>query len=220
MDHISMDTLVFLKELKANNERDWFDANKKRYKQAQDGLIAFVDSLLPALSKLDKTIKGVEAKKAVFRIYRDVRFSHDKSPYKTNMGAHVHAGAKNDSQAGFYVHIEPGNCFLAGGAYSPPGPWIKAIRKEIYHNAAPLKKILASASFKNYFGEMEGESLKTSPRDYDADHPEIELLRRKSFLAVHKVKDSQVTKRGYTKHCTNVFKVLSPFNAYLNMALD
>jgi uncharacterized protein (TIGR02453 family) len=220
MDHISKDTLAFLKELKANNERDWFEANKMRYKLAHDGLIAFVDGLLPTLSKLDKTIQSVEAKKTVFRIYRDVRFSPDKSPYKTNMGAHVHAGGKNESRAGFYIHIEPGNCFLAGGAYAPPGPWMKAIRKEIHHNAAPLKKILASASFKKYFGEMEGESLKTSPRDYDVDHPEIELLRRKSFLAVHKVKDSQLTKNDYAKHCKEVFKALAPFDAYLNMAMD
>lgn len=220
MDHIAKDTLLFLKELKSNNEREWFEANKKRYKTAQDGLISFVDELLPAMIKVDKSLNAVDPKKCVFRIYRDVRFSHDKSPYKLNMGAHIHAGGKNDSRAGFYIHIEPGNCFLAGGAYNPPGPWIKAIRQEIHHNAGPLKKILASSSFKKYFGEMEGESLKTSPRDYDANHPEIALLRRKSFLAVHAVKDVQVSKAGYADHCKEVFTALAPFDAYLNMALD
>ncbi|NNC84201.1 MAG: DUF2461 domain-containing protein [Flavobacteriales bacterium] len=220
MDHLAPDTLKFLRQLKKNNDREWFEKNKDRYKAAQADLIAFVDALIPELAKFDSGIKGIEAKKTVFRIYRDVRFSKDKSPYKLNMGAHVQGGTKMQPKAGYYIHIQPDNCFLAGGAYHPPAAWLKAIRSEIHYNAGDMKKVLRSASFKKYFGEIEGEKLKTSPRDYPADHPEIELLKMKSFLAVHELDDTQVTNKGFKAHCIKVFKALYPFDAYLNMALD
>ena len=173
------------------------------------------------ISKFDPLIEKVDAKKAVFRIYRDTRFSKDKTPYKINIGAHLNAFAnKLHDRAGYYIHIEPGNCFLAGGAYLPPGSWIKAIRKEIDYDAASLRKIIASASFKKYFGAIEGEQLKTSPRDYPKDHPEIDLLKYKSFLAVHKLKDAQVLAADFDQHCVKVFKSLKPFTDYLNRALD
>lgn len=220
MPGIAPDTLKFLKELKKNNNRDWFAENKSRYQNAQENLIQFVDALIPELMKFDDSLAGIEAKKTVFRIYRDVRFSKNKDPYKTNLGAHIQSGSKMSPRAGYYLHIEPGGCFLAGGAYLPPGPWLKSIRKEIHYNADELKKILASKSFKTHFGEIQGEKLKTSPRDYDADHPEIELLRMKSFLAVHDLKDKELTSSDFLSHCKKVFKALHPLDAYLNMALD
>ncbi|NND95656.1 MAG: DUF2461 domain-containing protein [Flavobacteriales bacterium] len=220
MDHISADTLKFLKELKKNNNRDWFQKHKKRYELAQAGLIDFVDQLTPALAKFDKNLIGIEPKKTVFRIYRDVRFSKNKQPYKLNMGAHIQGGTKMEPKAGYYIHLEPGNCFLAGGAYNPPAAWLKAIRSEIDYNAEDLKKVLRAKSFKTYFGQLQGDKLKTSPRDYTADHPEIEFLRMKSFLAVHDLTDSLVTGKGFLSHCKKVFKALYPLDAYLNMALD
>lgn len=220
MDHISPSTLKFLKELKRNNDRDWFEKNKPRYKDAQADLVDFVDQLIPHLSEFDKSIGGIDAKKTVFRIYRDVRFSKNKEPYKTNMGAHIQAGSKMQPRAGYYIHIEPGSCFLAGGAYMPPGPWLKAIRSEIHYNAEDLKKAISGKEFKKYFGELQGEKLKTSPRDYPADHPEIELLRMKSFLAVHELKDNELSSKGFLKHSTSVFKALYPLDTFLNMSLD
>ena len=194
--------------------------NKSRYQDAQSDLIEFVSLLLPKLAAFDDSVKTVDPKKTVFRIYRDVRFSKNKDPYKTNLGAHIHGGDKTLSRAGYYLHVEPGACMLAGGAYLPPSPWIKAIRKEIHYNGDELRKILASASFKKHFGEMEGETLKTSPRDYDSDHPMIDLLRHKSFLAVHPLKNADLYKSDFSTHSLKVFKALYPFDRFLNQSLD
>lgn len=221
MKSLSKETLKFLYDLRKNNDRDWFNQNKSRYKKVRQEFVKFVDELIQAVSEFDPAIGHQTAKNCVFRIYRDVRFSNDKSPYKTNFGAHI-TGASDKSElhskAGYYIHIEPGKSFLAGGAYQPTGKWMKAIRQEIDENADGLKKIIHSKSFKNTFGEMEGEKLKTSPRDYSIDHPEIELLRYKSFLATHSLADEKVLSSDFLSYCKHVFKVLYPFDQFLNEA--
>jgi len=218
--NISKDTLSFLKELKKNNDRDWFQENKKRYQKANQDVRDFLDALIPEIAKFDPSVRGVEAKDCMFRIYRDVRFSKNKEPYKTNLGGYITSGGRKAMKAGYYVHIEPGRSMLAGGAYMPPAEWLKAIRKEIHYNSEELHKVIRSKTFKENFGELEGERLKTSPRDYPADHPEIELLRMKSLTAFHELKDSQLKSADFGKHATKVFKALKPLNDYLNMAMD
>lgn len=221
MKTITKPTLQFLNELKKNNNRDWFNENKPRYEEAKIDFEQFIDELIQSIAKFDPSITHQTAKNCVFRIYRDVRFSKDKSPYKTNFGAHITPAKKKSelhSVAGYYIHLEPGQSMLAGGAYLPKGDWLKAIRAEIDENAGELKKILSSKSFKKYFGEMEGDKLKTSPRDYPADHLEIELLRYKSFLATHQLNDEQLLADDLLNHCTDVFKALYPFDLYLNKA--
>lgn len=224
MSTIHSTTFQFLEELKENNNRDWFNDNKPRYQEAKANFEDFVDALLLQIAKFDSTIAHHKAKDCVFRIYRDVRFSKDKSPYKTHMGAHVTAAAKKSeihSRAGYYIHIEPGEAsMLAGGAYMPKGPWLKAIRQEIDYNASDFKQILAGKNFKKYFGGLEGEKLKTAPKGYPKDHPEIELLRHKSFLATHKCADQEVLSADFLQHSTTVFKTLYPFDTFLNQALD
>ena len=223
MSTISQTTFQFLTDLKKNNNRDWFQANKPRYEAAKKEFEVFIDALLGQIEQFDPSIAHHKAKDCIFRIYRDVRFSKDKSPYKTHMGAHITAAAKRSeihSRAGYYIHIEPDGTMLAGGAYMPTGPWLKAIRQEIVYETADFKKILNSKSFKQYFGEMEGEKLKTAPRDYPKDHSEIELLRHKSFLATHRCSDEEATSEGFLKHCGKVFKALYPFDQFLNRAMD
>lgn len=219
---ISKNTFKFLKALKANNNRDWFNANKADYQKSKTEFESFIDGLIPEIAKFDKGIAGLEGKKCVFRIYRDTRFSKDKSPYKTNLGGHMLAGGRKNehSSAGYYIHLEPGNSFLAGGAYLPPGPWIKAIRQEIDYNAKEFKAILNHKDFKEYFGEMEGERLKTAPRDYPKDHPEIELLKYKSFLAVHRMDDAMVASDQFHDHAVKVFQALHPFGSFLNRSQE
>lgn len=223
MKSLSKKTLQYLNDLRKNNDRDWFNQNKSRYKKARQEFVQFVDELIQAVSEFDPSIAHQTAKNCVFRIHRDVRFSKDKSPYKTNFGAHITGAAKKSeihSRAGYYIHIEPGQSFLAGGAYQPTGKWMKAIRMEIDENAEKLKKIINSKSFKNTFGEMEGEKLKTSPRDYSSDHPEIELLRYKSFLATHQLKEERILSDDFLSHCKDVFTVLYPFDQFLNNAQE
>lgn len=223
MTTISKNTLQFLKDLKINNNRDWFLENKPRYETAKTEFEGFIDALIAEISKYDNSIGHHTGKECVFRIYRDVRFSKDKSPYKTHLGAHITSAAKKSeihTRAGYYIHIGPGESMLAGGAYLPQGPWIKAIREEIAYNAADLKKIINGIKFKEFFGEIEGEKLKKAPKGYEPDHPEIELLKYKSFLASHKCSDATITSKEFLNHSAEVFKVLHPFDAFLNRAND
>ena len=223
MTAISKNTMQFLSELKQNNVRDWFLDNKNRFDEAKQEFEAFIDALILEIAKFDPSISHHKAKDCIFRIYRDVRFSKDKSPYKTHFGAHITAAAKRSeihSRAGYYIHVEPGGSMLAGGAYLPQGPWLKAIRQEIAYNADEFKRILNNEDFKKYFGSIEGEQLKKAPKGYEPDHPEIELLKYKSFLASHKIIDKNVTSESFLKHASEVFKALFPFDQFLNRATD
>lgn len=221
MTAIDQATFQFLKDLKTNNDREWFQANKPRFEAAKVNFEAFVDDLLQEIAKFDPSIAHHTAKNCIFRIYRDVRFSKDKSPYKTHFGAHVTAAAKKSeihSRAGYYLHIGPGESMLAGGAYLPQGDWLKAIRQEIDYNADSFKAVLNNPEFKQYFGEIEGDKLKRAPKGYDPEHPEIELLKHKSFLASHKCSDKEVQGKQFVQHCAQVFEALHPFDQFLNEA--
>lgn len=221
MPVITNKTFRFLNDLKIHNDREWFKANKQRYEEVREEFESFIAEMLPRIAKFDPPIAQLEPKKCVFRIYRDTRFSKDKSPYKTNLGAHLVAHHdKPHDRAGYYIHLTPGNSFLAGGAYMPPAPWLSAIRYSIDKNGDELKKIIGSATFKKYFGAMEGDKLKTRPKDYQEDHPQIELLRHKSFLAVHKLTNKDITSHDFPVHAARVFKALKPFDDFLNKAID
>jgi uncharacterized protein (TIGR02453 family) len=223
MTALSKNTLQYLSELMQNNNRDWFLDNKKRFDDARQEFESFIDALILEIAKFDPAIAHHRAKDCIFRIYRDVRFSKDKSPYKTHFGAHVTAAAKRSeihSRAGYYIHIEPGVSMLAGGAYLPQGPWLKAIRQEIAFNGEEFRKVLNAKDFVKHFGQMEGEKLKKAPKEYDADHPEIELLKHKSFLASNKCPDGQVTSEDFLSYSTEVFRALFPFDQFLNRATD
>ncbi len=223
MQSISQPTLQFLSDLKANNNKEWFTANKPRYEAAKKEFEQFVDALIGKIAQFDPSVAHFTAKDCVFRIYRDVRFSADKSPYKTHFGAHITSAPKKSeihTRAGYYLHIEPGESMLAGGAYLPESQWLKAIRQEIAYNFEEFKDILNHADFKKYFGEIEGEKLKKTPGDYTADHPAIELLTHKSFLASHKPADKQVEAGDFLEHCGQAFKALAPFDRFLNRSKE
>lgn len=218
---ISPDTFQFLADLKLNNNRDWFQENKPRYEAAKEEFTQFVDHLIERITEFDPSIGHHSAKGCVFRIYRDVRFSKDKSPYKTNFGAHITSAIKRSdihSRAGYYLHLSPGDSMLAGGAYMPKGDWLKNIRQSLDLHGDEFRAILANKEFQKYFGELEGEQLKRAPKGYDVDHPEIELLRYKSFLGSHRMKDVQVLDPGFLDHAANAFQALFPFDEFLNQS--
>lgn len=219
---LSQHTFKFLRDLKKNNNRDWFIVNKSRYEEVKKEFDGFTSSLILEIGKFDKAVRNLETKDCVFRIYRDVRFSKDKSPYKTHFGAHIVPGGKRMemSRAGYYVHISPAESFLAGGAYMPPAKWINAIRKEIHYNVKQLKRVVNGKDFKKYFGKIEGEKLSRPPQGYDKDHPEIEWLKHKSFIATHNLTEKQVLSKKFISHAASVFKTLQPFDKFLNQSLD
>lgn len=218
MAQLSKDTFAFLKALEQQNDRDWFKANKGRYDEIKDTFVQFMADLIEQIAGFDPSVAGLDPKKCVMRIHRDVRFSKDKTPYNLHISGHIVGGGRKNEhgRAGYYVRLEHGKSMLAGGAYLPPSPWMTNIRNEIAENADDLRAILNDKTFKKYFGEIEGEKLKTAPRGYPKDHPEIELLRYKSLLAVHKCANKQVLDAGFRDYAFDVFKAIHPFDAFLN----
>lgn len=216
---ISIELLAFLKELKQNNNKEWFISNKGRFEVAKTEFETFVTDLFAKIAAFDPSIEHLKAKECIFRIYRDVRFSKDKSPYKSHFGAHISIAPKKSEihmRSGYYLHIEPGNSMLAGGAYLPQGDWLRGIRQEIDYNGADLVNILENQDFKKTFGQIEGDKLARMPKGYSEDHQFIELLKMKSFLATHKVTDLEITNSNFVETAANVFKTLKPLGDFLN----
>lgn len=213
-------TTEFLKKLKTNNNREWFEANKEKYIVAKAEYEALIDQIITGIRKFDKKISpDLKGKDCTFRIYKDVRFSKDKTPYKTNMGASINPGGKKSLVAGYYLHIEPGASFLAGGVYMPEPPMLNAIRQEIDYNSAPLLKILKSASFKKYFKGFDDEGkLKTVPKGFDKEHPQIELLKNKHFVVSHPLSDKQLSAKNLQAVVLEGFKAMHPLMEYLRAA--
>ncbi|UZR94939.1 DUF2461 domain-containing protein [Chondrinema litorale] len=211
--------LSFLSALQENNNKEWMDENRPEYQAARKIFISFVTELIQKTAAFDPTITGLLAKDCIFRINRDIRFSNDKRPYKTNMGAFIASGGKKTKGAGYYVHIQPGNCFIGGGIYMPAAPELAKIRQEIDYNAPSLIEVLSEEKFKNTFDEMDGDRLKTAPKGYPKDHPHIELLRLKSFTVFTKVPESEVTEDAFLNNVAAKFQVMYPFNNFLNTAV-
>lgn len=216
MDSLPLD---FLKELALNNDRDWFNNNKPTYEKAKNIVEDFVQSLIFELSVFDKSLHGLEAKKTMFRIYRDVRFSKNRLPYKTNMGSYISPEGKKSEKASYYLHLEPGSSFLAGGSYRPQSDNLKKIRQEILYNTQEYKDLLDSKPIKMYFDGVRGEKLKRPPIGFPADFPDIELLKNKDFILVHEINDDMVLSNDFLSYTVKVFKALKPFNDFLNRSI-
>jgi uncharacterized protein (TIGR02453 family) len=218
---IKTSTLSFLRDIKKNNNKDWFDKNKDRYLSAKEDVALLTDNLLKELSSFDKKFIGLTSKDCLFRIYRDVRFSKDKRPYKTNLGASLNAGGKKITNAGYYLHIEQGQSFLAGGIWMPPGDLLKKIRQEIDYNGKKINKILSQKDFKKYYGGLdETYKLKTTPKGYDKNHKDIDLLRFNSFIVWHKFSDKEVLHKNFLKELVKGAKIMKPFVDFLNEGIS
>ncbi|RKS21945.1 uncharacterized protein (TIGR02453 family) [Flavobacterium endophyticum] len=207
----------YLKMLKENNDRDWFNENKDRYLKEYDSLEHFADALLQELRSHD-VIETASGKKSLHRIYRDTRFSKDKTPYKTNWsGGYKRATALR--RGGYYFHIEPGNSFIAGGFWAPNTEDIKRIREDISSDPDTLRKIIESKTFKATFGSLQGEQLKTTPKGFDAADSAIDLLRYKQFLLVKRFTDDEVLSPSFLKEADQTFKNMRPFFDYMSEVL-
>ncbi len=214
-------TLKFLKQLAKNNHKEWFDENRKTYETAKVEFETVIKSVIDKLIINDALLAGLEAKKCMFRINKDVRFSKDKSPYKINMGASINPGGKKSMIPGYYIHIEPGKSFLAGGTWQPMPEVLAAIRQEIDYNSKEFRKILAAKDFKTYFKELSNEDkLKTAPKGYEKTHPDLDLLQHKSFIAVHDLTDAQVMDKHFPAYITKVFKATLPLNNFLRNCIN
>ena len=218
---ISKETFLFLKELKVNNYKEWFDENRTRYKTLRNDFEQFIHAVIGEISLFDRESAQTTAKASIFRINRDIRFSNDKMPYKTNFGAFMAKGGRKGIHAGYYIHVEPGECFLAGGIYMPSGPMLKSIREEIYENIEEFKAILAEPSFQKHFGgNLWEEKLKTAPKGFPKDFPDIEYLKYKHYTVAKYEPDAIYWKPTFIQEVREVFKAMKPFNAFLNRAVE
>ena len=214
-------TLKFLKDLSKNNNRDWFQANKKEFDAAHDNVVALAGYLIGEIGRFDPAISSLEPKSCVFRIYRDIRFSKDKSPYKTNLGAYFAPGGRKSMQPGYYIHIQPGQCFIAAGKHMPDAGELLKIRNKISSNSKEFLSIVEKRSFRDKFGVLHGDRLSRPPKGFAEDSPAIEYLKLKSFTVYTEYKkDKLITSPDFPKTVVKDFKAMFPLINYLRKALS
>lgn len=219
---LTKDTLQFLEDLKANNNRDWFLENKKRYELVKKDYHQLVASFLDALKPLDSSLEMLEVKNCTFRINRDVRFAKDKTPYKTNLGVWISAGAKNAEASGYYLHIENGKSFVGGGLYCPQPDQLQKIRKEIHFFYDDLTAILTDKEFQSNYQTLnrdEKSTLKNPPKGYDKEDPAVEFLKLKSFTATQQFDIKLVTQKDFVSKMVEKMIALKPLNNFIDRAL-
>jgi len=220
-----MDTVTvldFLSQLTVNNNREWFQQNKAWYEKSRKEVEVFVSEMITTISAIDPALQTPAMKDCIFRIFRDVRFGADKSPYKTNFGAFIARGGRKSSNPGYYFHFEPGKSMLAGGVYMPQPDTLKLLRNEIYYHSDELKRIIEKPSFRKYFDQLgDFDKLKKAPKDFPADFPDIELLKYRSYIVSQDIPDDVVSDpEGYRKLVVDMVRELQPFLAFLNRAIS
>jgi len=214
---MSTELFDFLRELKENNNRDWFKQHKKRYDQLHSQHIKVVQELIERIAVFDPEIAGLDAKSCIYRIYRDIRFSNDKTPYKTHFGAYMTGyGGITTFYSGYYLHLEPDNSFVSGGCWQPPPALLKKLRQDIYNNMDEFLEIIENKEFKNTFSELEGESVKRMPEGFPADSPHAAILKYKNFIVSAPKPDAFFSSNNWQDIVTEDFKKLHPFNRFLN----
>ncbi len=213
--------LDFLTQLKLNNNREWFQENKKWYEASKKEVENFISEMITEISEIDPSVQTPALKDCMFRIFRDVRFGADKSPYKTNFGGFIARGGRRSKFPGYYFHFEPGESMLAGGVYQPQPETLKLMRNEVYYHSPELKEIMGKPSFRKYFGHLgDFDKMKKAPKDFRADFPDIDLLKYRSYIVSQNIPDKIVTSDNYQKQIIDMVRELQPFMAFLNRAIN
>ncbi len=211
--------LQFLKQLNINNNKEWFEDNRKTYETLRKEWIELAQKCINEVAMFDDVISGLEPKKCIFRINKDIRFSKDKSPYKTNFGIQLNPMGK-EAFCGYYLHLQPSGSFISGGSYLPQGPMLAAIRQEIDYNLDEFSALLSNKNFKKYFGKLDGSELSRPPKGYLADNPAISYLKHKDFLATRKLDDKMILSTDFEKELIATFKAMHPLVAFLRKAAE
>ena len=214
-------TIQFLKALKKNNNKEWFDKNRKIYEQAKADYLNFVTILLNEIQGFDTSLMELQPKQCIFRLNRDVRFSKNKDPYKTNFGASFSKGAKKIQTAGYYFHLEPGENFVGGGLWMPMAPDLNKVRQEIDYCFKEFSSILKKPAFKSTYGDIDNSmKLVRPPKGFDVDNPALEYLKLKSFVVTRSIKDTELTDNQLVKNVVKDFKTIAPLVHFLNRAIE
>jgi uncharacterized protein (TIGR02453 family) len=220
---IEPQTLRFLSSLKKNNNREWFEKHRPQYEAARIDFQNFIQLVIDAFGKTDLSIAGLSARDCLFRINRDVRFSKDKSPYKTNMGASIKTEGKKSMYAGYYFHLQPGASFVGGGLWMPEAGNVKKVRQEIDYNWDEFHSIISDKKFKSVFGDVYkgGDvSLVNQPKGYEKENPAIDYLKLKSFIAEQKLADEELSQSSLHKKTITAFETLRPLICFINRSLQ
>jgi uncharacterized protein (TIGR02453 family) len=218
---IQATTIKFLKDLKKNNNRAWFEEHRRQYENVKADFLLLVEQLITAIATFDKPIGNQEAKNCTFRINRDVRFSKNKDPYKSNIAAYFNKDGKKGIGAGYYLHIEPGRSFAAGGIWMPEPAVLAGIRQEIDYSFKEWKNIISDKSFKKNFAEgIQGDSLTRPPKGYDENNPAIEFIKKKSFIVSRSFTDAEVQSKSFVKDVAGTFKTMKPMIGFLNLSTE
>lgn len=212
-------SLSFIGGLKKNNTKEWFHANRARYDEARAEFITFIEILVSEIGKFDPELGPVNPRNTIFRINRDIRFSRDKSPYKTNFGSFIIRGGKKSGNAGYYFHLEPGGTFIGGGVYHPEAEILKKVRNEIYGNPEEFREIIRAKAFYEYFGEMYDDRLKTVPKGYPKDFEHIDLLRYKSYIVSKALDEDLISGDRLLEETLKAFRLMHPMIRFINYAL-
>ena len=215
-----LQVIQFLNELSENNNREWFQKNKKRYDESREKVLFLTEVVINEIRKFDPDVPLLEPKDCLFRIFRDVRFSNDKRPYKTNFGSFIAKGGRKSMYAGYYFHVEPSGSFVGGGIYMPAAEPLKAIRQYIAENGEEFLSLINSKNFIKVYPEMMDDKLKTAPKGYSPDHEFINLLKYKSFAFSSQFDKSQILADNFIEKLVHSFKTLHPVNRFLNDALE
>jgi uncharacterized protein (TIGR02453 family) len=216
---ISKDTIEFLKTLEENNSREWFQKNKAWYNASLADFKQMIAQLIPAIAVFDKNVASLEVNDCLFRIYRDIRFSHDKTPYKTNFGAYMSSGGRKSIYAGYYFHLEPDGNMLAGGLYMPQPEILKRVRQEIYENIDEFLDIINAPDFKKYFGTIEGRKLKKCPTGFSSEFEHSDLLCYKDYSILNSLTDKSLLSVKSIDDFVKVFRAMLPLNSFINTAI-
>jgi uncharacterized protein (TIGR02453 family) len=217
---MSQQYLKFLQALAENNHKVWMDANRDWYLEVRGNFLKDVEEVLKEISTWEPAFLTLQAKDCVFRQNRDVRFSSNKDPYKINLAAYFAEGGKKSNGPGYYLHIQPGQSFIAGGIWMPPADTLKKIRQEIDYSGGELRKILSDPEFKKTFKGLEGDQLKTTPKGFDPENPYIDLLRYKSFIVSTSLLDTNISSGKFKHTVIDSFKKMKPFHDFLSRAVD
>ncbi|MBS1662923.1 MAG: DUF2461 domain-containing protein [Bacteroidetes bacterium] len=215
-------TVKFLRDLKKNNNKPWFEKNKSVYLDAKEDFELFVEQVIEGMGKIDADIKPLHPKDTTYRIYRDVRFSKDKTPYKTNMGAYLNKGGKKMPTAGYYVQCENGRNIAGGGLWMPMAPELNKVRQEIDYSFDEWSKIVGDRNFKKLFpdGFEQFDVLSRPPKGYDDENPAIEFLKLKSFVVIRSFTDAEVQAKSFVKEVLKTFEAMGDFVHFLNRAME
>ena len=218
---LSPQVFDFLRDLQAHNHKEWMDEHRDRYEAAREEVLSLIDQTLEQMADFEPVARTLTAREAILRINRDIRFSKNKDPYKNYFGAIISkGGGHRSSYPDYYLHLSPEGCFVAGGCYQPDREALKLIRAHVAGHAPRLRAILEAPDFRNYFGELEGETLKTSPRDYPKDHPDLDLLNHLSFAVSHPLSQDLVHSERLVPEVIHAFQLVQPLIEFLDGALE